>query len=113
MTPRQTAILNYHRDVASFGTSPKAPVFVILDLEDSVGFEIASYYQPNCADKRDAIKSGGAYPAFTLALTIKDANALLAHGWPNAKQIAAIPAGMIPMILISEERCLSVLMRRE
>jgi len=113
MTPRQSAILNYHRDVASFGTSPKAPVFVILDLEDSVGFEIASYYQPNCAEKRDAIKAGGAYPAFTLALTIKDANALLAHGWPNAKQIAAIPAGMIPVILISEERCLSVLMRRE
>ncbi len=42
MTQRQTALLNYHRDVAAFGTSPKAPVFVILDLEDSVGFEIAS-----------------------------------------------------------------------
>ena len=113
MTPRQTAILNYHRDVASFGTSPKAPVFVILDLEDSVGFEIASYYQPNCAEKRDAIKAGGAYPAFTLALTIKDANALLAHGWPNAKKIGAIPADRVAVILICEERCLSVLMRRE
>jgi len=113
MTPRQTAILDYHRDVASFGTSPKAPVFVILDLEDSAGFEIASYYQPNCALKRDAIKAGGAYPAFTLALTVKDANVLLAHGWPNAKQIVAIPDGMIPVILICEERCLSVLMRRK
>ena len=113
MTPRQTAILDYHRDVASFGTSPNAPVFVILDLEDSVGFEIASYYQPNCAEKRDAIKAGGAYPAFTLALTIKDANALLSHGWPNAKKIGAIPEGRIPVILICEERCLSALMRRE
>ena len=113
MTPRQAAILNYHRDVASFGTSPKAPVFVILDLEDSVGFEIASYYQPNCAEKCDAIKAGGAYPAFTLAMPVKDANALLAHGWPNAKPITTIPDDRVAVILISEERCLSVLMRRE
>ena len=113
MTPRQTALLNYHRDVAAFGTSPKAPVFVILDLDDSVGFEIASNYQPNCAEKRDAIKATGAYPAFTLALTVKDANSLLAHGWPNAKKIGTIPEGMIPLILISEERCVVVLIRRQ
>ena len=74
MTSRQIAILEYHRDLASFGTSPKAPVFIILDLEDSVGFQIASLYQSNCAEKRDAIKASGAYPALTLALPIKDAN---------------------------------------
>ena len=113
MTPRQNAILNYHRDVAAFGTSAKAPVFVILDLEDSVGFEIATNYQPNCAEQRDAIKATGAYPAFTLALTVKDANSLLAHGWPNAKKIGTIPEGMIPLILISEERCVVVLIRRQ
>ncbi len=112
MTPRQTSILNYHRDVAAFGTSAKAPVFVILDLEDSVGFEIASHYQPNCVAKRDAIKDTGAYPAFTLALPVHDANTLLAHGWPNAKKIGAIPESMIPVILISEERCVVVLVRR-
>ena len=112
MTERQTALLEYHRDVAAFGTSAKAPVFVILDLDDSVGFEIASNYQPNCAAKRDAIKDAGAYPAFTLALTVKDANALLAHGWPNAKKIDAFPEEMIPVILISEERCVVVLIRR-
>ncbi len=112
MTPRQLAILNYHQDVASFGTSPKAPVFVILDLEDSAGFEIASHYQANCAEKRDAIKESGAYPAFTLALPVKDANALLAHGWPNAKPIGAIPDDRVAVILICEERCLSVLVRR-
>jgi len=113
MTSRQTALLSYHRDVAAFGTSAKAPVFVILDLDDSVGFEIASNYQPSCAAKRDAIKASGAYPAFTLALTVKDANTLLAHGWPNAKKIGAIPEGMIPVVLISEERCVVVLMRRQ
>jgi hypothetical protein len=113
MTPRQTALLDYHRDVAAFGTGAKAPVFVILDLDDSVGFEIASNYQPNCAEKRDAIKDTGAYPAFTLTMTIKDANALLAHGWPNAKKLGKIPDGMIPVILISEERCVVVLMQRE
>jgi len=102
MTKRQKALLDYHRDVAAFTTSAKAPVFVILDLDDPVGFEIASIYQPNCAAKRDAIKETGAYPAFTLAMPITTANALLAHGWPNAKRIGAIPEGMVSVILISE-----------
>jgi hypothetical protein len=87
MTPRQTALLEYHRNIAAFGTSPKAPVFIILDLEDSVGFAVASNYQPNCAEKRDAIMDTGAYPAFTLALSIKDANTLLAHDWPHDRII--------------------------
>ena len=112
MTERQAALLSYHRDIAFFATVPKTPVFVILDLDDSVGMEIASYYQPNCAEKRDAIKTTGAYPAFTLALTLIDANALLGHGWPNARKIGEIPVGMIPVILVSEGRCLVVLIRR-
>ena len=112
MTERQGALLSYHRDLAFFATLPKTPVFVILDLDDSVGMEIASYYHPNCSEKRDAIKAGGAYPAFTLALTVKDANALLCHGWPSARKIGAIPEGMIPVILVSEGRCLIVLIRR-
>jgi hypothetical protein len=113
MTPRQAAILDYHRDLAAFGTNASAPVFVILDLEDSAGFEIASMFQANCAEKRDAIRDTGAYPAFTLALPLKDANVMLSHGWPKAKTIGAIPYGMIPVILVSEERCLTVLIPRE
>ena len=112
MTERQGALLSYHRDIAFFATVPKTPVFVILDLDDSVGMEIASYYQPNCAEKRDAIKTTGAYPAFTLGLTLNDANALLGHGWPSARKIGEIPVGMIPVILVSEGRCLVVLIRR-
>jgi hypothetical protein len=112
MTPRQSAILDYHSDLAAFATDPKHPVFVILDLEDSVGFEIASHLQANCADKRDASRDNGAYPAFTLALPLKDANAMLAHGWPNARQISNVPEGMIPVILVSEGRCLTVLLPR-
>ena len=113
MTERQAALLSYHRDIAFFATVPKTPVFVILDLDDSVGMEIASYYQPNCAEKRDAIKTTGAYPAFTLGLTLNDANALLGHGWPSARKIGESPESMMPVILISEERCVVVLMRRE
>jgi len=113
MTPRQKAILNYHRDVATFATNAARPVFVILDLDDSIGFEIASGMMQNCADKRDSIKAGGAYPAFTLVMPITDANRLLAHGWPNANRIQSIPTDMVAVVLISEERCLSVLMRRE
>ena len=112
MTPRQNSLLEYHRDVAAFGTTPKAPVFVILDLDDPVGLEIASVYQLNCAEKRDAIKAAGAYPALTLALPLDAANALLAHGWPAAKQIGAIPEEMIPVILVSEARCLVALVPR-
>ena len=113
MTERQGALLEHHTDLAAFATSAKAPVFVILDIEDSVGFEIATNSEPDCAAKRDAIKDTGAYPALTLALTVNNANALLAHGWPNAKKIEAIPDGMVPIILISEERCVVVLVRRE
>ena len=113
MTERQAALLTYHRDIAFFATNHRTPVFAILDLEDSVGFEIASHYQQNCEVKRDAIKAGGAYPAFALALTVQDANALLGHGWPNARKIDAFPKEMIPVILISEERCVVVLIRRQ
>jgi len=113
MTARQLAILNYHRDLASFGTSAKAPVFVILDLDDSIGFEIASVYQKDITEKREAIKSSGAYPAYTLALPVNDANALLRHGWPNAKQITDIPEGRVPVILVCEERCVVALIPRE
>jgi len=67
MTSRQTALLDYRQDLAAFGTNAKAPVFVILDLDDSVGFEIASHYQPNCTEKRDAIKDTGAYPFAVVA----------------------------------------------
>jgi len=108
MTPRQTALLEYHRDVAALGTTPKAPVLVILDLEDVVAFEIASVYQPNCAQNRDTIKAAGAYPAVVLALPIEGANALIARISP-AKKIRAIPDGMIPMIVVSEARCLVAL----
>lgn len=113
MTSRQLAILKYHADLASFGTSAKAPVFVILDLDDSVGFEIASVYEKNLEERREAIKSSGAFPAYTLALTLDAANALLGHGWPNAKKIKDVPADRVPVMLISEERCVVVLVLRE
>ncbi len=106
MNDRQRALLDYHRDIAAFATSEKIPVFVILDLDDPVAFGIACEFQPNCADKRDAIKAGNAYPAFTLAMSVDEANKFLAHGWPNAKPIGAVPEGMMAVMLISEGRCL-------
>ena len=56
-----------------------------------------------------AFRPYGAYPAFTLALPVVDANALLGHGWPSARKIGAIPDGRIPDILNSEERCVVVI----
>jgi len=112
MTPRQQALLDYHRDLASFATNAKRPVFVVLDLDDPVGLEIASCHQPGCIEKRDAIRASGAYPAFTLTLPLTDANNLLARGWPNARKIPAIPEGMVAMIVISDGRCLAVLAQK-
>jgi len=51
-----------------FRATEKTPAFVILDLEDSIGFEIASHFHANCADNRNSIKNTRAYPAFTLVL---------------------------------------------
>jgi hypothetical protein len=114
MTQRQLALINYHRDVASFASTPEAPVFVILDLEDRAGFEIASMMHPNCAEKRDSIKASGSIPAFTLALSVAAANAFIKQSWPQMKRIADPPLpGMIPMLVISEDRCLSVLIPKE
>ena len=98
-------------DIAAFGTTSDAPTCVILDLEDKVGFEIASVYQPNCAQNRDTIKAAGAYPAVVLALPLEGANALIA-GISPAKMIRAIPDGMTPVIVVSEARCLVALMPR-
>ena len=44
MNTRQRALLDYHRDIAEFATSARTPVFVILDLDDPVAFEIASAF---------------------------------------------------------------------
>jgi hypothetical protein len=109
MTERQLALIKYHRDLAEFAVSKEAPVFVILDLEDPDGFAIAAHYQTNCADRRDAIRESGSIPALTLAMSVKDANKFIAQGWPSLKRLSdPPPKNMIPTLLISEERCLSV-----
>ena len=105
MNARQRALLEYHRDIAEFATNARTPVFTILDLDDPVAFEIASTMMSNCAERRDAIKEGSAYLAFTLTMTIEQANMLLAEGWPNAKPIDAVPEGMMAVMLVSEGRC--------
>ena len=57
-------------DAASLFGTPQ----MIQDFRDA-GWLSPTVYQPNCAEKRDAIKETGAYPAFTLALPVDDANA--------------------------------------
>jgi len=110
MTERQLALLQYHADLAAFGTSKAQPVFVILDLEDPDAFEIANQFEPNCADRRDAIRESNAIPAYTLALSIADANKLIASGWPKLKRISSPPPGFIPVLLFCGSTCLSVLL---
>lgn len=112
MTPRQTAILSYHHDIALFATTALNPVLVVLDLEDSVGFQIASVFQGDCGDQRDRIRECGAYPALTLTMTLSDANKLLALGWPDSRGIDKVHSDMSCVILVSEERCLTVMLPR-
>jgi len=113
VSPRQMALLEYHRDVAAFAVTKPNTVFVILDLEDREGYAIAKELNPQSAEKRTAIAESGCYPAFTLTVSRDHANRLLAHGWPKAKPIPAIDdAGVIPIMLISDGRCVCLLMRR-
>lgn len=112
MTERQLTLLRYHADLALFATSQSTPVFVILDLEDPDGFELASQFTTNVADRRDATLSNGEIPAFTLALTVKDANKLIACGWPKLKRITPPSAQYVPVLLFSSGTCLSVLLPR-
>jgi hypothetical protein len=113
MTERQFALLRYHSDLAAFATSPATPVFVVLDLEDPDGFELASQFTTNVADRRDAIRANGDIPAFTLALSISDANKLIAHGWPKLKRITPPPPQYVAVLLFSCSTCLSVLLPRQ
>jgi len=46
MSPRQMALLDYHRDVAAFAVTKPNTVFVILDLEDHEGYAIAKELNP-------------------------------------------------------------------
>jgi hypothetical protein len=113
MTKRQLSLLDYHLDVARLTTSQANPVFVILDLDDTEGFKIASEFTENCAEKRDAIKASGSIPAYTLACALGAANALLAHGWPGAKRLGNIPPDKFPIMLVSDGRCLTVLVDKQ
>lgn len=110
MSPRQEALLRYHADLAAFATNKSHPVFLILDLEDADGFEIACQFEPNCVDRRDAIRDADAIPAYTLALSVDDANQLTAHGWPKLKRIGASLKEFTPVLVISGGTCLSVLL---
>ena len=112
MTPRQKALIDYHRDLAAFAVTKPDTVFVILDLEDREGYAIAKEFDPKSAEKGKIIAETGCYPAFTLTLSLKDANALLDHGWPGAKQLPAAGPEMIPMMVVSDGRCMCLFVRR-
>jgi hypothetical protein len=113
MTPRQKDLLANHRSLAFSGTNADNPVFVILDLEDSAGLQIATSFQSDCAEQRDRIRESGAYPALTLAMSVKGANDFISRGWPTMKRIEEIPDQMVFVILVSEERCLAMLLPRD
>ena len=110
MNPRQLDLLRYHADLAAFATSPSAPVFVIADLEDADGLEIASRFQPNAVERRDAIRASGEIPAYTFCLSIEAANRLIASGWPQLRRIETPSPGFFPLLLFSGGTCLSVLL---
>ena len=112
MTPRQKALIDYHRDLAAFAATKPDTVFVILDLEDREGYAIAKEFDPKSAEKRQIIADTGSIPAFTLALPRDQANKMLAHGWPGAKSIPPAGPDMVPIMLVSDGRCMCLFVRR-
>ena len=112
MTPRQKALVDYHRDLAAFAVTKPDTVFVILDLEDSQGYAIAKELDAKSAEKRQIIAETGSIPAFTLTLPRDQANKLLTHGWPASKHIPAAGREMVPMMVISDGRCICLFVRR-
>ena len=112
MTTRQKALIDYHRDLAAFAATKPDDVFVILDLEDREGYAIAKEFDPKSAEKRQIIADTGCYPAFTLTLSLKDANLLLDHGWPGAKHIPAAGPELVPIMLVSDGRCMCLFVGR-
>ena len=109
MNSHQRKLLSYHADLASFATSKSHPVFVILDLTDHDAFKIANQFLANAADRRDATIATGEIPAYTLCLSVQDANRLISSGWPKLRRIKEIPKGWVPVLLFSSETCLSAL----
>jgi hypothetical protein len=112
MTPRQKALIDYHRDVAAFAVTKPDTVFVILDLEDREGYAMAKELSPQSAEKRQIIAESGSIPAFTLTLPRDQANKLLDHGWPGAKHIPAAGPELVPIMLVSDGRCMCLFTRR-
>ncbi len=113
MTPRQKALVDYHRDLAAFAVTKPDTVFVILDLEDREGYAMAKELSPQSAEKRDIIAQTGLIPAFTLTLPRAQANKLLDHGWPGAKHIPAAGPELVPIMLVSDGRCMCLFVGRE
>lgn len=64
------------------------------------------------AEKRQIIAESGSIPAFTLTLPRDQANKLLTHGWPASKHIPAAGREMVPMMVISDGRCMCLFVRR-
>ena len=113
MTPRQKALIEDHEHVVRLGRGERGQVAVVVDLEDREGYAIAKEFDPKSAEKRDIIAEQGCYPAFTLVLPRDQANMLLDHGWPGAKHIPAAGPELVPMMVVSDGRCMCLFVRRE
>jgi hypothetical protein len=109
MTNRQQSLLDYYADLAEFFFSKQRAVFVILDLEDPDAFEIAEKMEPGAKEFRDQAIANDLLPALSMSISIRDANGLIASGWPKLRKIRKIPDGFAPVLLISFGGCLSAL----
>jgi hypothetical protein len=109
MTNRQQCLLDYYGELAAFHFNNTLPVFVILDLEDPDAFEIAELMEPGAKEFRDQAIANDLLPSLSMNISIRDANGLIACGWPKLRKIRKIPDGFVPVLLISSGVCLSAL----
>ena len=117
ISPRRSALIQNHMDLARFGATKDTPFFWVLDLEDPRAFQMAVAWDPGKSEKkvaehRDAILSTRCYPAFTAITSMECANALITTGWNLLPYLETDPDGKLLryMGIVSEGRIIIILL---
>jgi len=110
MTSRQTALFDHHLDTAKLMACKREPVFWVLDLEDPIGFGMASRLEPGRSgepksearllDAKNSILSTNCIPAQTAITPLEMANHVLFDGW----KLGPLPEGHRFIAIVSDGR---------
>lgn len=103
MTPRQLALINYHRDIGSFSATPERPAIFVLDIEDSRARLMAEAggRPPEELDSHlTRCREKGALPSVVAGLPMENANFILAAN--GLRILPAPPERFFYMVVVSD-----------